>query len=446
MRKLGYAAAACILAMGAGLSAAAHARQTINDEVFANASLRSLHDLAYAVAQHEQAIKDSDELGCHDAYTTMQKDAHEALTDMHSISFAPADAIEDVSRLLRLSQLDQNKCSDGFEKNLLLVVAGQAIMALRYDYSIGDGDWYTVTSGGTIKAKNPLQYAQSLKDQSYSWVSVRPKDMVLMVELDWKAEMASHAVDDPSIENSGDNLNAVEVDYRKNSGDSATTVIFYRTKEDAQAAVQTASRQAEADAKADAELKASKAEWNRKLMALPYLVADHEIGFKLIYDVCRGTDNYAANPWGICADGGSHDGSDSRGAPYHWFSDMRSCEAAQLNIYDKKPADVKMNHGDAFVSACLPAPKMSGQMRRGYEMVFSLVAPGAADDDALYAEWREHGSNDPAVFKTFKECYDASNIATPDKLAPDLGVDEDGNLLSDKTKSIELTANCVRVY
>jgi hypothetical protein len=27
-----------------------------------------------------------------------------------------------------------------------------------------------------------------------------------------------------------------------------------------------------------------------------------------------------------------------------------------------------------------------------------------------------------------------------------LGADEDGNLLSDKTKSIDLTANCVRVY
>ncbi|HEX4261904.1 MAG TPA: hypothetical protein VHY76_12480, partial [Acetobacteraceae bacterium] len=127
MRKLGYAVAACVVAVGAGLSAAAHARQTTNDEAFANASLRSLHDLAYAVAQYEQAVKDSDQLGCHDAYTRMQKDAHEALTDMHSIFFAPVDAIESVSSLLRLSQLDQNGCSDDFEKSLLLVVAGQAI-------------------------------------------------------------------------------------------------------------------------------------------------------------------------------------------------------------------------------------------------------------------------------------------------------------------------------
>jgi hypothetical protein len=48
--------------------------------------------------------------------------------------------------------------------------------------------------------------------------------------------MASRKVDDPSIENSGNNLKAVEVDYRKNSDDSNTMVYFYRTKEDALAA------------------------------------------------------------------------------------------------------------------------------------------------------------------------------------------------------------------
>ena len=56
-----------------------------------------------------------------------------------------------------------------------------------------------------------------------------------MDRADWKAEMASHEVGDPSIENSGNNLKIVEVDYRKNSGDDNTYVYFYRTKEDAQA-------------------------------------------------------------------------------------------------------------------------------------------------------------------------------------------------------------------
>ena len=59
--------------------------------------------------------------------------------------------------------------------------------------------------------------------------------MNFMVVTDWKAEMASREVGDPSIENSGNNLKAVEVDYRKNSDDSNTMVYCYRTKEDAQA-------------------------------------------------------------------------------------------------------------------------------------------------------------------------------------------------------------------
>lgn len=447
MRKLSYVVAVCILAAGAGLSTAVHAGQTADDEIFANAALRSLHDLAYAVAQYEQASKDSDEFGCRDAYLSMQKVAHEALTGMHSMSFAPIDAIGDVSILLRISHLEKNRCSDSDSPStrFLFTLAGQAIMALRYDYSIGNGDWYTITPGGTIKGKNPLQYAESLKDQSYSWVSVRPKGMFIMVESDWKAELASYEVNDPSIENSGGNLKAVEVDYRKNSNDSSTTVYFYRTEEGAQVAMQTASRQAEAGAKADAELKASKAEWNKKLVSLPYMIEDNDAGFKLVYDVCRGTSKKAATGGGTCAYDGSHDWSDSPGTPYHWFSDMQSCEDAQLGINNRKPNDVKIAPGDAFVSTCVPAPKLSGHVVTGYGMVFALVAPGAADDDALYAELRQVGSNAPTVFKTFNACYDTMDSIYHE--APkDLGVDEDGNLLSDKTKSIELTATCVRIY
>jgi hypothetical protein len=204
MRNQNYAIAACILTVGAYLSTAAYATQA-NDEIFANSALRSLHDLARAVARYQQATKDSDQFGCRDEYVSIQKIAHEALTDMHSMSFAPIDAIEDVSAVLRVSQLQQNGCSapGDLATSMLLLPAGQAIIALRYDFSIGDGDWYPTTQG--INAKNPLQYSQSLKDQNYSWVNVRPKDMHFIVESDWKSELASHDVADSSIENSGGN-------------------------------------------------------------------------------------------------------------------------------------------------------------------------------------------------------------------------------------------------
>ena len=103
-----------------------------------------------------------------------------------------------------------------------------------------------------------------------------------------------------------------------------------------------------------------------------------------------------------------------------------------------------MNSDDALVSACVPAPKVSGHVVRGYQMVFALVAPGAAGDDAFYAGLREQGSNAPVVFTTFKACYDAGDPARL-KALTDLGADEDGNLLGDKAKSIDFTANCVRV-
>jgi hypothetical protein len=203
-----------IAAMVALTGGFAHAVST-NDEVFANAALRALHNLAVASVQSERAAKDSDDLGCRDAYETMQKAAHEALTNMHHMSFAPIDAIADVSSLLRVSHLAPNGCSIevASNTNLLPLIAGQAIMSLRYDHAIGDGDWYSVNASGDVEAKNPLRYAQSLKDQNYSWVNVRPKGMTVIVESDWKAEMVSNQVDDPSIDNSGLNLKAVEVDY-----------------------------------------------------------------------------------------------------------------------------------------------------------------------------------------------------------------------------------------
>jgi hypothetical protein len=124
--------------------------------------------------------------------------------------------------------------------NMLPNLARHAIAALRYDYSIGDADWYTINANGEVEAKNPLRYARSLVDQDYHIVKIRPKGVTAMVS-DWKAEMASQNIDDSSIEYSGTNLKAVEVDFREKSVDgntNNTSVFFYRLKEDAQAAKQ----------------------------------------------------------------------------------------------------------------------------------------------------------------------------------------------------------------
>jgi hypothetical protein len=166
---------AMMLALTGGF---AHAAST-NDEVFANAALRELHKLAIASAQSEQAAKDSDRLGCRDAYANLQKAAHEALKNMHQMSFAPIDGLDRVSTLLRVSNLAQNGCPDVAAIRLvpLPMLAGQAILGLRIDYAIGDADWYMVNTSGDVEAKNPLRYAQLLSDQKYSWVDVRPKGM-----------------------------------------------------------------------------------------------------------------------------------------------------------------------------------------------------------------------------------------------------------------------------
>jgi hypothetical protein len=235
----------------------AHAAST-SDEVFANAALRELHKLAIASAQSEQAAKDSDRIGCRNAYDSLQKAAHEALTDMHQMSFVPIDALDRLSTLLRVSNLAQNGCPDEASSRLvpLPMLVGQAILGLRVDYTIGDADWFMINASGDVEAMNPLRYAQSLSDQSYSWVDLRPKGMFIIGVSDWKAEMASREVGDPAIENSGNNLKTIEVDYRKNAGDENTYVYFYRTKAEALAAAQASKARTENDAKETAELSA----------------------------------------------------------------------------------------------------------------------------------------------------------------------------------------------
>jgi hypothetical protein len=105
MRNLLMASIAISSLIG-GLAQAA----STNDQVFADAALRELHKLALSVAKYDQATKDSDELGCRDEYGDMQRVAHDALTSMHSMSFAPIDAIDDVSSLLRIGVMASHGC------------------------------------------------------------------------------------------------------------------------------------------------------------------------------------------------------------------------------------------------------------------------------------------------------------------------------------------------
>jgi hypothetical protein len=434
MRRLMIGA---VLALGV-LGGAAHADWTTNDEIFANAALRELHDLARASAQLGQAAKDGDDLGIQDAYASLQSAAHESLTDMHRISLEPVDAIEDVSEVLRVADLARS--GNEFADEAVVTVAGQAITELRWDYAIGPGDWYMVKANGDIEAENPVSYAQSLRDQGYSWVGVSPKDDFVVAVSDWKAELDSLRVDDPSIEDYGiqSHLDAVEVDYRKNSDDDNTRVYFYRTR-GAAVAAETATT---ADMKSAADSKASDADWEKKFTELPYMIANHDAGFKLVYDPCR--EKKGSN---ICDTVPSYDLAGTHGAPYQWFADEQSCE-------NDPAANVRTEYvGSIDIPAptCLPAPKPSGHTLRGYKMVFSLVPPNMlspqamldpkveVEDITFYAELRKPGFNSAAVFKTFAAC-DAAMDAADSKALKDLGATEDGTLLSDKDKSIDLTA------
>lgn len=418
-----------------------HAETSTDDEVFATAALRELHNLAVASAKSAQATKDGDDLGCQYENKIIQEAAHEALNDMHYMSLSPIDAIEFVSTLLRFNHLaPSNGCSFDVAANMQPITAGQAIMALRWDYAIGNGDWYIVKGSGDVEGKNPLRYAKSLREQNYSWVGVRPKDMIFVFESDWKSELASHRVDDPSIEYSGNSLLVVEVDYRKNSDDKNSTLYFYRTKESAVEAARVEKNRSQADE----ERREINAEWSRKLTGLPYMTANRDGGFKLIYTVCRAAPKNGKGE-NTCNDEGSYDWSDDLRLPYRWFSDMQECENAQLSINANHPSSVRLNTDDIFTSDCVPAPKVIRHALTGYQMVVAITAPDSMSDDASYANLRDSASQVATVFKTFGACSGAIN-STYSRLMKNLGVDEDGNLLSDKTKSVGIIANCVRVY
>ena len=345
--------------------------QSPSDHEFANAALSDLHKLAAASMRSQQAAKDSDEVGCRESYEAIQQYGHDALTNMHSMSFEPIDAVSDVSTLLRLSHSEPDGCGNEIVTgaDLLPTTAGQAIMALRWDYAIGDRSWYMIDVSERVQPANPLRYAQMLKDQNYSWVDVRPKDMDVMIEADWKTEMASSEVNDASIENSGNNLKAIEVDDRQNSSDNNTTVYFYKTNEEA---LQAIKRLVDYDPReSGVQLDAA---WKRKLTSLPYAIANQDVGFKLSYS-CKPTGRKDAKGIDICEENGSYDWSDRGHEGYHWFRTIAECDDMQTALNAKPPEGITIGEHDSFSSYCMPASKVKGRVAKGYTMVFSLSAP-----------------------------------------------------------------------
>jgi len=433
VRALVVLAAAAAVVLSHSVSYAA----SMNDEIFGTAALRELHNLAIASAKSERAAKDADRLGCLEASDQIHRAAHEALTDMHSLSFAPFTALDSVTRVLRTIDLSPNGCIDDFivRTDVLPMIAGQAIFGLRIAYAIGNDDWYQVNSDGNVEAKNPLRYAQSLIEQRYSWVDVRPKDMVIVGVLDWKAEMASRDAADPAIDNSGINLKSIEVDYRKTSADDNSFVYFYRTRELAESAGNETKEAAKHSTKDALALKLSIAKWNQKITSLPYMVANKDTGFKLVYAACK-PDGKNADGVTMCKDDGSHDWSDDRSVPYHWFADRGACEDAGLKLNLSHPSDVNVGDDDSFTTSCVPAPKVSGRNLKGYKMMFALTPPEGGNESNIYVDWSNDRKPNANVFTNFNACYDAMD-SVYSNAAKDLDVD---------TENTNFIANCVRVY
>jgi hypothetical protein len=305
-------------------------------------------------------------------------------------------------------------------------------MALRWDYAIGDDDWYVIETNGEVVGKNPLRYHQSLKERDYSWVITLPRGMVVILERDWKSEMSSNQVDDFSIENSGNNVQNVEVDYRKNPEDEVTEVYFYRSKEAALAVVRE-----------EAARKASELDWKQKLASLSFIIANQDVGFKLIYAVCKLGDTNEKGA--TCNTEDSHDWSDDPHTQYRWFSSIKECDDQIYKIHENHPSTVKLQDGDFFTSDCVPAPKIVGRTLKGYRMAVSISSPDPLYGQVSYVDLRRSGSDKAIVFDTFKGCN--NNVQDMySKIERYLNIDENGMFLSDKNKSITAMVNCVRVY
>lgn len=173
------------------------------------------------------------------------------------------------------------------------------------------------------------------------------------------------------------------------------------------------------------------------------MIANRDAGFKVVYAVCKPAGKDAKGE-DTCSKEDSHDWSDNPAVPYRWFGDIEGCEDATLKLNMEHPA-FRVAPDEFFVSDCVPAPKVSGRAVKGYKMIFALTAPDAVEDENVYADLRDRGSQAATVFKTYDACNSTVDAAYSNAMKG-LGADEDGNLLSDKTKSIDLTANCVRVY
>ena len=432
MRALG------MLLVGLAFILSSNAFASDDDETFANSALSYLHEAARAAARHEQAAKDSDSIGCREALDDLQKSAHEALMNMHHMSFVPIDALDSVAALLRVADLSNGSCPTGsFE----VMVAGQAIVGLRTDYTIGTADWFTANPDGTIKATNPLTFAQSMTDSNYSWVSVKAKKQMIVVA-DWNTELGSNNVTDSTLANDGAEIKAIEVDYRKNSGDENTYVYFYRTQQDALAEIQVAKQKSEDDAKEQMAGDVSRAKWRDKLLALSYVIGNTDSGYKLSFINCTdvGQNSDGQN---ICEDQGSYDWSDNPKYPYHWFDKFTDCNNADSELGAKPPSG--KIPAQNFTHTCLPSARPSKKVAKGYKIILSLTAPGTFTDDTIYSEFRSPGHNAPIIFSTFKECSTAADAAYKTALQ-DLGADADGKLKSDETQTIDLMATCSRQY
>lgn len=77
------------------------------------------------------------------------------------------------------------------------------------------------------------------------------------------------------------------------------------------------------------------------------MVADDDVGFKLVYTVCKFGTNAKGKYTRSCDD--SRDWSDDRGVAYRWLGDFQECDRARLNI---DPADMKLNADDPHVRLC----------------------------------------------------------------------------------------------
>lgn len=397
-----------------------------DDSALGNLALRNLHQVARATVQGATAAKDNDTLGCQEGFSALQQSAHESLGIMHSIAPEPINAIKRLGDLLRLSELSADRCTaNGFEP----MIAGQVILGLRTDFAIGVENWYMVDDSGNVVGRNPLKYEQELRNANYSWVDVRLKAQPLLLIDDWKAEMQSTDVADSKRLGREDGVNEVELGYRKAAADSNSTVYFYRTRE----AALKAKNEVEAVAKDEAQNEAARNELQSKLLALPYITADNDIGFKIQYAVCKPNGKTIDGVSG-CDEEGSHDWSDTPSLPYSWYADIDVCTNALFTLHTNSNFGHEL--GGNPIADCIPAKKPIQRNVKGYTMLVETRTLSSS----IYVLLKRESFKGAIIFRDFKLCSAAMDPLI-DKLKKTLGKDADDNYVAD---NIILT--CSRAY